>query len=191
MPPAVHSLLYPPPGRAILRRMDAATPSPLRKVLRLDIHEIELCCGIAASAARLGTYDGVCGTPYLDLMTGTIEDISDDLADEGEPEEIDWDRYLSFPDDTERLEWRDLIEFAEGLEHASQRAEVLRLADGCGAFRRVKDYVLGSGQSDLKHAWHWFVDRKSRERIVDWLHSAGIEPDWGCDIFAPPPELKC
>jgi len=166
--------------------MDADRPSRLRKALRLDIHELEMCCEAVSSAARLGTLEDDPGTPYLDLVTGKIAIIPDPDGTDDEPEEHDWDRYLSFPQDVGRLEWRDLTRFADGLEDASQRAEVYRLADGCGAFRRVKDYLFGSGQIELIHAWRWFETRKRREQIVDWLHTAGIEPDWGCDIFAPP-----
>lgn len=166
--------------------MDSDRCSRLRKVLRLDIHEIERCCEAVSSALRFGTLEDDPGTPYLDLVTGKIAIIPNPDGTDDEPEDDDWDRYLSFPQDAGRLEWRDLMEFADGLGDASQRAEVHRLANGCGAFRRVRDYLLGSGDIELKHAWRWFETRKLREGIVDWLHTAGIEPDWGCEIFAPP-----
>lgn len=164
--------------------MDTDRPSHLRKVLRMDILMIESCCDAASMAARNGIYDDEFGTPYLDLVTGQVENISD--SDGDEDDEPDWDRYLSFPTDIGRLEWPDVIEFAEGLENARHREELLRLANGCGAFRRVRDYIFGANDLALKHAWNWFETCKGRENIVDWLHDAGIEPDWGCDIFSPP-----
>ncbi len=58
---------------------------------------------------------------------------------------------------------------------------------GKGAFGRFKNIVFGGRNVELKHQWSWFETRRKRERIEDWLRSCQIEPQWTCDIFAPPP----
>ena len=70
--------------------MDTDSPSHLRKVLRMDILMIESCCDAASMAARNGIFDDEYGTPYLDLVTGDVENILDSEGDEDD--EPDWDR---------------------------------------------------------------------------------------------------
>ncbi len=90
--------------------MDTDHPSHLRRVLRLDIIEIESCCDAASMASSNSMFEDDYGTPYLDLVTGETVNLPDDEGDGDD--EPDWDRYLSFPTDAGRLEWNDLSEFA-------------------------------------------------------------------------------
>lgn len=151
--------------------------------LRLDIDELESAFDFIATVDP-----GYCDQPcisFLDLTTGKVvaaedEEETDDLFVDG--------NHLVLPADLfEDSEHGALDEFVDSLPDDPLREQLARAIRGKGAFRRFKDIVFGGGNVGLKHRWLWFETRRRRERIVGWLRNENIEPDWGGDIFEPPP----
>ena len=120
---------------------------------------------------------------YLDLETGQI--VWPETDEEGEDFFFD-EQFLAVPRQEDRDEYRDLEDFIASLDDGPRRDELSEAIQGRGAFRRFKAIVHGSGDIELRHAWHWFETRRMRERIVAWLEEAEIEPQWDGDIFEPP-----
>lgn len=151
--------------------------------LRLDMAELE------SAFDFLATVDPIyCDQPcisFLDVTTGKV--IAPE--DEEEAEALFGDgNLLLLPDDLfEDSEYGALDEFVDSLPDDPLRGQLARAIRGKGAFRRFKDIVFGGGNVELKNRWFWFETRRRRERIVEWLRDENIEPDWGRDIFEPPP----
>jgi len=171
--------------RALDEKETQTNKTPMKRpprILRLDIHQLEAV--FDSLAIGPADYD----IPYysfLNLTTGTIHTPEDD--DEAECLLGD-ENHLCLPNHLfEDLHWGSLDEFVDSLPKDAVRARLMQAIRGKGAFRRLKDIVFGSGNAALKHQWLWFERRRKRECIMQWLHDEDIEPDWGCDIFEPPP----
>jgi predicted nucleotidyltransferase len=118
-------------------------------------------------------------------MTGRIlesddeEDVEDGLDDPGR---------LYLPCDLfEDLHEGDLDAFISTLEDGPIRSKLVQATRGKGGFRRFKDIIFDEGGVEMKHRWEWFETCRKRRCIEEWLESEDIIPDWGIDIYAPPP----
>ena len=160
----------------------AVKPPP--RELRLDIDKLESAfefgCRIDSDFS-----DEPCAS-FLDLTTGKV------VASEDEEETESWfgdPDHLLLPDDLfeDLSAYGTLEEFVNSLPDDPLRGQLAQAIRGKGAFRRFKDIVFGGGNVGLKHRWSWFETRRRRDRIVQWLRDENIEPDWGRDIFEPPP----
>jgi hypothetical protein len=94
---------------------------------------------------------------YLDVKTGGIIQILDDITDLDEKEELD-DKVEDF------IETVKEVKLKEKLYNAIARK---------GAFRRFKD-VLNSYPKE-RERWFKFKDEKVMERVNEWLEMEGIE----------------
>jgi len=150
------------------------------KRLRLDILALE--SAFESSAGQPAWLDDERISAFLDRETGEV--VFPEPAEEDF--DVDDERWIEIPTDAGGLSYQDLEEFVASLDDTSRQTDLGKVIHGRGAFRRFKDYMYNSGDIELRHAWRWFETRKLRERIVAWLAQAGIEAEWGCDIFAPP-----
>jgi hypothetical protein len=85
-------------------------------------------------------------------------------------------RYLMIPKQDSREGYRDMQAFIETLGDAPL-GELLEVAiHGAGAFRRFRDVLrrYPAAQDD----WFKFRDERERERLLDWLASEDIEPEF-------------
>ena len=160
--------------------MNSTGPIPRRR-LPLKIFDLEMAFESAASFES-GMLEGPARI-YLDLETGQI--VWPETDEEGEDFFFD-EQFLAVPQQEDRDEYRDLEDFISSLDDGARRAKLSEAIEGRGAFRRFRNIIHGSGDIELRHAWHWFETRRLRERIVAWLEDAGIEPQWDRDIFEPP-----
>ena len=152
-----------------------------RRRLPLKIFDLEMAFELAASF-EAGMLEGP-SRAYLDLETGQI--VWPESEEDGEDFFFD-ERYLAVPHERDGIEYHDMEDFISSLDDDARRAKLSEAIEGRGAFRRFRNIIHGSGDIELRHAWHWFETRRVRERIVAWLEDAGIEPQWDRDIFEPP-----
>jgi hypothetical protein len=93
--------------------------------------------------------------------------------------QVEWDdeeRYLPIPQQDSSEGYRDMEAFVETVENGQLR-ELLEVAlDGQGAFRRFKDVLYR--YPDTRAAWFKFRDERVQRRMLDWLASEGIEPEF-------------
>lgn len=88
----------------------------------------------------------------------------------------DLDRYKLIPRQDSRDGYRDMQEYVWSLEDAHLR-EVLEVAiQGSGAFRRFKDALYRYPEAEEN--WFKFRDERVQQRMIDWLESEGIEPEF-------------
>lgn len=159
-------------------------PSPV--TLRLDIEDLESAFEFAQRHDSLDI--GIPCYPYIDLTTGKVLNGEDDDEDEGFGEVVHARKRLFLPWDLfEDLHWGSLDEFISTLDDDAMRSRLEQATRGKGSFRRFKQIVYGEGGVELQHRWEWFEICRKRKCIEDWLHSEGIIPEWGIDIYAPPP----
>lgn len=117
---------------------------------------------------------------FINLKTGEIVLISDDIPDDIDDECPDWQRehikikknYLENPDDYIGLpsqydvnEYRLMEDFVSNIDDEKIAAPLWASLKGKGAFRRFKDniYILGVGES-----WYKFRDEKYKEFAREW-----------------------
>ena len=131
---------------------------------------------------------------FLDLDTGRVETISDDLVrdaeecgDSEEPNLPDWqdeewetakrivfsDRFRKLPTKFEVHEWEIMREFADSLESGKIREDLLHALHGSGAFRHFKDAIRRQG---VESAWFAFRTEALRQIAVDWCEENGLSP---------------
>ena len=150
--------------------------------LKISISELERAFENLSMGMEVSSDSPSAG--YLNLETGEIV-----WPETDEESEECWgaDELLSLPEDL----WNeggfvDVEDFIRSLEEGPIREELAGAIQGKGAFRRFKNIVLGGGDIELMRSWDWFETRRQRERIVDWLRSENIDPQWDTDIFQPP-----
>ena len=142
------------------------------KRLKLDMEEL-------SSAMEDSSYEH---DYYLDLETGEIDLVGDDLDDEDslalrENIENDPDRYEQIPKAESRDGYQDMQDFIATVKD-DHLAEVLETAiEGKGAFRRFKDVLLR--YPDERERWFKFSDERMKERASEWLSDIGVNPDEG------------
>jgi len=135
----------------------------------LDINVDELC-----EAMEDSSYEH---DYYLDLETGEILFVSEDMDDEEtgklrEQIEEDYERYERIPKAESDEGYRDMVDFIATVED-KHLAELLEVAiNGSGAFRRFKDVLLRYPEE--RERWFWFKDDRTEERAREWLDDIGV-----------------
>jgi len=122
---------------------------------------------------------------YLDLDTGKLVSVSEDLLSEAEepgdeePDLPDWqkheweiakrivstDRFLELPTTFDLHEWGIMQEFSRSVEPDAVREDLLRAIHGAGAFRNFKEAVRRQG---IESAWYAFRTQALRQIALDW-----------------------
>lgn len=117
---------------------------------------------------------------YLDLKTGEIIQIFDDIMDPDEKEELDdkvdeglGERYIAIPNSDSHADYQDMEDFIETVNEMNLKEKLIIAISGKGAFRRFKD-VLTSYPKE-RDRWFKFKDEKVIERVNEWLEEEGIE----------------
>ncbi len=118
---------------------------------------------------------------YLDLESGEVVMVGDphlfgpEMEAVREQVESDYGaRYVAVPKPHTREAYGDMEEFVLTVEEAGLQ-DLLEVAiDGPGAFRRFKN-VLGR-YPETREEWFRFKAARTRQRVVDWLNSIGVEP---------------
>ena len=83
-------------------------------------------------------------------------------------------RFLRLPDADAHAGYTDMATFIETVASARLRERLAAAIRGRGAFRRFKDVL--AGHPEERERWFAFKDGRVRERVRDWLASAGIAP---------------
>ncbi len=117
---------------------------------------------------------------YLDLKTGEIIQIFDDIMDRDEKELLDdkveegfGERYITIPNAESYDGYRDMEDFIETVKEVKLKEKLYDAIARKGAFRRFKD-VLNSYPKE-RERWFKFKDEKVMERVNEWLDEEGIE----------------
>jgi hypothetical protein len=108
--------------------------------------------------------------PELDLADWEKESIQEADAIESNQDE----RYLAIPQVGSREGYNEMAEFIETVSDPAMASELERAIQGKGAFRRFKDVLLKYPQE--RERWFQFQNERTRQRVLDWLESEGIEP---------------
>jgi hypothetical protein len=90
-------------------------------------------------------------------------------------------RLIAVPRSDSRQDYADMEEFIAKVADERPRARLFRAIQGRGAFGRFHD-TLDEAPAEAER-WLAFKANQSRARVLAWLESVGIEPD-----FAPDPE---
>ena len=114
---------------------------------------------------------------YLDLETGEILFVSEDMDDEETGKlknqiEEELDRYELIPKAESYEGYRDMQAFIATVEddHLSELLEVA--INGKGAFRRFKDVLLNYPEE--RERWFQFKDDRMKERALEWLDDIDV-----------------
>ena len=138
-----------------------------KKTLKIDLDELY-------DAMENSSYEA---EYYLDLKTGEILFVSEDMDDEETGKlknqiEEELDRYepISKAESFER--YRDMQAFIATVEddHLSELLEVA--INGKGAFRRFKDVLLNYPEE--RERWFQFKDDRMKERALEWLDDIDV-----------------
>lgn len=116
---------------------------------------------------------------YLDLKTGEIIQIFDDIMDPDEKEFLDdkvdeglGERYITIPNAESYDGYQDMKDFIDTVKEMKLKEKLYNAISGSGAFRRFKD-VLNYYPKE-KERWFKFKDEKVMERVNEWLEEEGI-----------------
>src|SRR3972149_2554227 len=117
---------------------------------------------------------------YLDLKTGEIVQIFDDIMDPDEKEELDdkvdeglGKRYITIPNAESHEGYQDMEDFIETVKEVKLKEKLYNAITRKGAFRRFKD-ALNSYPNE-RERWFKFKDEKVMGRVNEWLDEEGIE----------------
>ena len=120
---------------------------------------------------------------YLDLDTGEVLSIHDDLPDGEEEEGLDerieaesGTRYLEVPKPEPGEGYRDMADFVGTVTDPTLNAMLSVAIQGAGAFGRFRNVLLGFPEE--REEWFTFKDARTRERLEDWLRDEGVEVEW-------------
>src|ERR1017187_2732307 len=129
---------------------------------------------------------------FLDLDTGKVETVSQDLlseaeeSDDGEqPDLPDWqkpeweiakrivstDRLKRLPTKHAVHDWEMMREFADCVESGKISEELLRAIHGAGAFRYFKDTLRRRG---IEKQWFEFRDEALKTIAREWCEDEGV-----------------
>ena len=128
---------------------------------------------------------------YLDLDTGQVVSVSEDLLSEAEepgdeePDLPDWqkheweiakrivstDRFLGLPTTFDLHEWGIMQDFSRSVEPDAVREDLLRAIHGAGAFRNFKDTIRRHG---IESYWYAFRTQALRQIALDWCQENQI-----------------
>jgi hypothetical protein len=130
---------------------------------------------------------------FLDLDTGQVETVSQDLLrkaeefDDGEDPDLpawqieEWElakrivsteRFQSLPTSSDIDQWSMMQEFASAFEREQVRQELLGAIHGRGAFRRFKDAIRRHG---VEEAWFNFRTEGLRRIAIEWCEENNID----------------
>ena len=117
---------------------------------------------------------------YLNLETGEIIQIFDDIMDSDEKEELDdkveegfGERYITIPNAESYEGYQDMEDFIETVKEVKLKEKLYNAIAKKGAFRRFKD-VLNFYPKE-RERWFKFKGEKVMERVNEWLEEEGIE----------------
>lgn len=117
---------------------------------------------------------------YLDLKTGEIIQIFDDIMDPDEKEELDdkldeglGERYITIPNAESHDGYKDMEDFIETIKEVKLKERLYNAITRKSAFRQFKD-VLNFYPKE-RERWFKFKDEKVMERVNEWLEEEGIE----------------
>lgn len=112
----------------------------------------------------------------IEAQTSLADDDRSQLSQAARVEFDDDDRYLMFPRQDSREGYREMQDFVWMLEDDRLR-ELLEVAiEGKGAFRRFKDALYR--YPDTEARWFAFRDEREHRRMLEWLASHDIEPEF-------------
>jgi hypothetical protein len=129
--------------------------------------------------------------PYLDLDTGQVVTVSEDLRSKAEedgdeePHLPDWqrdewevakqvvstERFIPLPTKFDVHEWEIMQNFSRSVGSDGIREDLLRAIHGAGAFRTFKDTVRRLG---IESAWFAFRADALRQVAIDWCEENQI-----------------
>ena len=117
----------------------------------------------------------------LETVLQSKTDLSDidrqQLLDAARTERDTDNRYRMIPKQDSRDGYRDMQEYIGSLEDEHLQ-ELLEVAiQGSGAFRRFKDVLYR--YPEAQENWFKFRDARLKMRMVAWLESEDIEPEFG------------
>ena len=117
---------------------------------------------------------------YLDLKTGEIIQIFDDIMDPDEIELLDdkvdkglGERYIAIPNAESYEGYQDMEDFIETVNSVKLKEKLYKAITRKGAFRQFKD-VLNSYPKE-RERWFKFKDEVVMGRVNEWLEEEGIE----------------
>ena len=129
---------------------------------------------------------------FLDLDTGKVETVSQDLLSEAEesdddeqPDLPDWqkpeweiakrivstDRFKSLPTKYDVHEWEIMREFADSVEPEKISEELQNAIHGAGAFRYFKETLRRRG---IEKKWFEFREEALKQIAREWCEDEGI-----------------
>jgi hypothetical protein len=119
-------------------------------------------------------------TYYLDVQTGALVSVFDDMYEEQEEEltprvEEDPDRYRSIEPVGSRESFRWMEGFAHTIEEAEIRERLLDSLDRPRPFHRFKDALMSF--PEVREAWFRYEEAQLREYAESWLASEEIEAE--------------
>lgn len=124
-------------------------------------------------------------TAYLDTKTGEVilaegdgfDHLDELLADEGAEDDEDiYDRFRMIPKQDSQEGYQDMQDYIRSVDDKHLQ-ELLEVAiQGPGAFRRFKDVLYRYPEAQKN--WFSFRDTRQQQRIMDWLKSEGIKPEF-------------
>jgi hypothetical protein len=116
---------------------------------------------------------------YLDVKTGEIIQIFDDIMDPDEKEFLEdkvnegGERYITIPYSRSHEGYQDMEDFIETVNSGKLKEKLYKAITRKGAFRQFKD-VLNSYPKE-RERWFKFKDEMVMERVNEWLEDKGIE----------------
>jgi hypothetical protein len=117
---------------------------------------------------------------YLDLKTGEIIQIFDDIMDSDEIEYLDekvdeglGERYIKIPNAQSYEGYQDMEDFIETVNSVKLKEKLYKAITRKGAFKQFKD-VLNSSPKE-RERWFKFKDEIVMGRVNEWLEEEGIE----------------
>jgi hypothetical protein len=141
-----------------------------RKIItKIDMGEL-------ITAFESAPYEKSC---FLDLDTGELELIIEEIMDDAEIEEVERKiasnpaRYVRVPQIEAGEAYQDLADFAGTVSDGGLRESLLVALRGKGAFRRFKE-VLSSYPRERERCFS-FKDQRMAKRVKEWLKELGVE----------------
>lgn len=116
---------------------------------------------------------------YLDLKTGEIIQIFDDIMDPDENEFLDdkvdegGERYIAIPNAKSHDGYQDMEDFIETVNSEKLKEKLYNAITRKGAFKQFKD-VLNSSPKE-RERWFKFKEEMVMGRVNEWLEKEGIE----------------
>lgn len=117
---------------------------------------------------------------YLDLETGEIIRIFDDIMDSDEMEKLDdkveegfGEHYITIPNAESYEGYQDMEDFIETVKEIKLEEKLYNAIVRKGTFRRFKDVLIFYPKE--RERWFKFKNEKVMERVNEWLEKEGIE----------------